>query len=229
MTDKKIFYYHFNPFNFWLLLNCFISYILLCCAFKYTYCCRWSEFYVLCGLMIVSWGLWIFKHLMKQVLAVITDESIKIDHCNPLPWKKIKNAEERIVHCFFKKFKVIILVPKKGIKYKYNFLQKHNGEFSPFSLPLYPVITKEEASELKKIISSKVKYISLPEETSNDELLAERIHEIWSRWFLHYSKNATPQNMRRWTRLAKTPYNKLPEEEKEKDRKILRELLKKKK
>ena len=57
-----------------------------------------------------------------------------------------------------------------------------------------------------------------------EELLAERIHTIWSRWFLHYSKNATPQNMRRWTRLAHTAYIDLPEEEKQKDREILKEL-----
>ena len=58
------------------------------------------------------------------------------------------------------------------------------------------------------------------------EQLAERIHIIWSRWFLHYSKKATSQNMRRWTRLAHTDYKDLPEEEKQKDRDILEELLK---
>ena len=57
------------------------------------------------------------------------------------------------------------------------------------------------------------------------EIIAARIHQIWSRWFLHYSKNATPENMRRWTRLAMTDYAKLPEDEKEKDRKIVEEIL----
>ena len=60
-----------------------------------------------------------------------------------------------------------------------------------------------------------------------EEVLASRIHTIWARWFLHYSKNATPENMRRWFRLAHTAYDKLPETEKEKDREILRELLNK--
>ena len=57
------------------------------------------------------------------------------------------------------------------------------------------------------------------------EELAAKIHKIWSRWFLHYSRNATTENMRRWTRLALTDYNNLPEEEKQKDREILQELL----
>ena len=57
------------------------------------------------------------------------------------------------------------------------------------------------------------------------EKLAMQIHKIWARWFLHYSQNATPENMCRWTRLAHTDYDKLPETEKEKDREILRELL----
>ena len=57
------------------------------------------------------------------------------------------------------------------------------------------------------------------------EELSARIHQIWARWFLHYSKNATQENMRRWTRLAHTDYNDLPEEEKQKDREILKEIL----
>lgn len=57
------------------------------------------------------------------------------------------------------------------------------------------------------------------------EILAAQVHKIWARWFLHYSKNATPDNIRRWTRLAHTDYNQLPEQEKEKDRKILEEIL----
>ena len=58
------------------------------------------------------------------------------------------------------------------------------------------------------------------------EKLSARIHAIWSRWFLHHRKNASAQNLRRWTRLAYTAYEKLPEEEKQKDRDILKELLK---
>lgn len=58
------------------------------------------------------------------------------------------------------------------------------------------------------------------------EKYSERIHIIWARWFLHHTRNATPENMKRWIKLAKTNYNKLPEEEKQKDRNILKEILK---
>ena len=61
---------------------------------------------------------------------------------------------------------------------------------------------------------------------NNVEELAARVHKIWARWFLHYSKNATADNMHRWTHLAHTDYYNLPEDEKEKDREILREILK---
>ncbi len=57
------------------------------------------------------------------------------------------------------------------------------------------------------------------------EILAARVHQIWARWFLHYSQNITPQNMQRWSKLAHTKYEQLSESEKEKDREILRELL----
>jgi len=60
---------------------------------------------------------------------------------------------------------------------------------------------------------------------NNIEELAARVHQIWARWFLHYSENATPDNMRCWLRLAYTDYDNLSETEKEKDREILRELL----
>ena len=163
MTKAQTFYYHFNPLNFWLLLNLFVSYVLICCAVKYSYCCRWAEYYILCSVMLISWGLWIYKHFLKHPLAVITEEYIKIDHCQPLYWKNIVSAEEKIVRCFLLKKKIITLIPKKGMDYKYNFLQRHNGPFTPFSLPLYPAIKKQDAIALKEILMKKIKYTSLPE------------------------------------------------------------------
>lgn len=164
MSESKTFYYHFKRFNFWLLFNIFFTYLLICCGIKYPYCFYWTQFHILIILMLITWGLWFYKHLIKQTLTIISDESIKIDHCRPLAWNNIASAEERYVYCGFRKLKVIILNPKPNIQYSYNFLQRHNGPFTPFSLPLYPVITKEEGEELKKIISSKVPYTSLPEE-----------------------------------------------------------------
>ena len=163
MTKTQTFYYHFNPFNFWLLLNIFVSYLLICCAIKYTYCCHWAEYYVLCGVILTSWGLWIYKHCFKHPLVVITKDDIKIDHCQALPWKDIASAEEKIVYCGLCKKKIITLTPKKNITYHYNFLQKHNGPFTSFSLPLYSIIKKQDADALREILRKKLKYTSLPE------------------------------------------------------------------
>ncbi len=159
MSEQKVFYYHFKPFNFWLLLNVVMTLVFgYCCArcnLLYT-----AYFYILIVLMIYSWGAWIFKHFFKQRLALITDEYIQIDHSQPLFWKDVVNAEEKIVKCGFKEFKLIILNAKSDIKYKYNLLQKC---VDPFSLPLYDVIKKEDAVALQNITADKVKYISLSE------------------------------------------------------------------
>ena len=60
------------------------------------------------------------------------------------------------------------------------------------------------------------------------EQLAEYAHEAWSGWMNHlFSKSREHAHgvvvipewaVKRWTRQAKTPYNELPEEEKESDR-----------
>ena len=87
---------------------------------------------------------------------MITPESIKIDHCNPLNWKDIRFAEERIVHCMGMRRKVIVLVPVDNLDYKYNFLQKHNGEFTPFSIPLYGILSKDDEDKIRNIVAKKV-------------------------------------------------------------------------
>jgi len=172
MSESKVFYYHFKPLNVWLIFNILVTLFLLCCVLKYKYCLYWGQFHVVMISIIISWGLWIFKHCFKQKLAVITDESIKIDHCRPLLWENITGAEEKIVRCCFKDLKIIILHTKPTMEYKYNFLQQHNGDFTPFSIPLYSVITSDEAKEIKTLISEKVSYKSLDgdeEETQDNE------------------------------------------------------------
>lgn len=166
MSEPRTFYYHFNPLNFWLLLNIALLYMILCCAVKFPHCYHWIQFYILVGLLIASWGLWIYKHILKQRLALITDKEITIDHCQPLLWENVTGAEERIVRCCLRKLKIVVLNTKPEMEYHYNFLQKHNGPFTPFSLPLYSVIKKQDAEELKRILLQKVRYTSLPESNS---------------------------------------------------------------
>lgn len=61
-----------------------------------------------------SWLVWSYKYLLPQRLAVVDDKTITIDHCRPLAWKDIKNAEEKIVRCGFRRLRIIVLHPKKA-------------------------------------------------------------------------------------------------------------------
>lgn len=113
--------------------------------------------YILISALLVSTAFWCHKFLLKHRMAIVTDEDITIDHCAPLRWKDISSAEERIVKCCGKPRKIIVLLPKKNIDYKYNFLQRHNGEFTPFSIPLYGIMKAEDEAELTEIVAKKTK------------------------------------------------------------------------
>ena len=75
---------------------------------------------------------------------------------NKLRWSDIASIEEKEVHCCFQKYKVMILKPKADIEYHYNFLQKHNGEFTAFAVPLYGILSKEDEDKIVTIIKEKV-------------------------------------------------------------------------
>ena len=61
-----------------------------------------------------------------------------------------------MVRCCGKLRKVIVLIPHDNIDYKYNFLQRHNGEFTPFSIPLYGILSKEDEEKMVNLIARKV-------------------------------------------------------------------------
>jgi hypothetical protein len=123
--------------------------------------CGWRillypQMWIIFGCVFFSWGVWYYKYIHPQTMAVITDESIKIDHTNPIKWKDIAYAEENDVYCCFKKHRVLALIPKENIDYRYNWLQKHNP-FPPFSIPLYGLLKKEDEEELVSLVLKKVK------------------------------------------------------------------------
>ena len=153
---NEIIYYHFKNNYTWLILNILALAALCSCLFCSLSYAFWWEFQILFGLLIFSLLLWIYKYALKQTMAIITDETIKIDHTNPIAWNDIEIAEERIVNCCGKKRRVIVLIPKKDIDYKYNFLQKHNGEFTPFCLPLYGILTPEDEEKIFRLVAHKV-------------------------------------------------------------------------
>ena len=163
MKEAKTFYYHFDKINAWFVFNAALLITMLYVSVK-CYCLLfWWQTQVLWGVTVFSWLVWSYKYLLPQRLAVVDDKTITIDHCRPLAWKDIKNAEEKIVRCGFRRLRIIVLHPKKGINYRYNFLQRHNGDFTPFSIPLYEIVSPEDAAELTEIIAEKVKLTRLPQ------------------------------------------------------------------
>ena len=144
----KTYYYHFNKFDKTFVAMVLGLVILAWMGFQCP--CSWAIFI----LLILIWG---YKNLMKQRAVVITDKSIKIDHSNPLPWKDIKDGEIKVVNLCGKKMKVLALTPKKGIKYHYSWLQKHNAHFGPFPIPLYGILSAKDEKEIIQIVKKHVK------------------------------------------------------------------------
>ena len=63
------------------------------------------------------------------------------------------------------------------------------------------------------------------EKLTNIEQLSNAQHEIWSHWMRWFFKNDTPENRKRWKLQMVTPYSELSEQEKESDRRVVREFL----
>ena len=155
MKDK-IFYYHFNWLNGWFVLNAVLIIMFAYCAIACPCVLMFSQTPILLGVLFFSIGFWVYKYICRHQAVLITDSGIKIDHTQMLRWKDVAAAEKCDILCCFKKRRIISLVPKDGIDYHYNYLQKHNC-FPPFSVPLYCILTPEDEAELEKMIASKVK------------------------------------------------------------------------
>lgn len=163
MSETRTFYYRFNRLNAWLILNIALLITLVSGMICWPCLMFWVQTQVLVGVMLFSWFAWGYKYLVKHPAVIVDDEKITIDNCEPLYWKDIKNAEQKIVRCWFRKYKVIALNPKDNIDYKYNFLQRHNCGFTAFSIPLYGILSKEDAAEITRIIAEKTDLVRLPD------------------------------------------------------------------
>ena len=154
--EEKVFYYKFNKLNSWLCFNIAYFIVILHCVICCPRLLLWPQTQVFVGAFVFSVFAWCYKYVIKHKCAVITAESIKIDHTQPLKWQDIESAEIRYVWCCFKKRKILVLTPKPDIDYKYNFLQKHNNPFTPFSIPLYGILSLADEQELTAIVITKV-------------------------------------------------------------------------
>lgn len=159
MKEAATFYYRFNRLNAWFIFNMAFLVTMVYGMTCWPCLIFWVQTQVLIGVLLFSWIAWGYKYLIRHPAVVIDDDGITIDGCRPLFWKDVKNAEEKTVKCCFKKYKVIVLNPKEGIEYKYNFLQKHNCGFSAFSIPLYGILSREDEAEITKRIALKTTLI----------------------------------------------------------------------
>lgn len=155
MKETKI-YYRFKILSGWFCLNLILTLLTVAAFIKCPAFFYWPEVLAIAVALLCSWLIWGYIHLLKHLMAVVTDKYIKIDHNKPLAWKDVENAEERIVRCGLRKYKVLILNPKENTDYKYNFLQKHNGEFTAFCIPLYGILTPEDEEKITNIVAKKV-------------------------------------------------------------------------
>ena len=154
--ETKIFYYSFKRWNGWLYFNIAYFIVILHCLICCPRLLAWPQTQVFVGAFVFSVLAWCYKYVHKHKCAVVTDESIAIDHTQPLKWSDVEKAEIRYVWCCLKKRKILVLIPKQGIDYKYNFLQRHNQPFTPFSLPLYGILSPTDEQELTAIVMTKV-------------------------------------------------------------------------
>ena len=167
---NEVIYYKFKK-GFWCWLWLIFDVAALALLFK-CLCCpvRLYTWQILALLIVVAahLGVWLYKFAADNEMAVISDKDIKIDHNNPIAWKDIAYAEEKMVRCCGKDRKILSLVPHDGIDYKYSWLQLHNAGFTAFSIPLYGIISKEDEEKIIKIIEKKVGIKTLKEETKSE-------------------------------------------------------------
>ncbi len=150
------FYYNFKKNYAWLFLNIFALVIIVGCTLSNPCLFFWWQTQTLFGVTLFSLFIWCYKYLVKQKAVIISEDGIKIDFCNILYWKDIKNAEEKIHKICSKEYNIIVLTPEDDIKYKYNLLQKYNCGFQPFSIPLY-ALSDEDNDKIFKILENKIK------------------------------------------------------------------------
>lgn len=152
-TDKKVFYYHFSKLNGWTFLNAILT---LCLPLYFISGCVGCFGYGIVIAIPVLWILWVMYYVVKHPAVVVDANGIKIDHCDMLPWDAIAGVREETVRCGFKKRRVLVLVPKEGVDYRYNFLQKHNP-FPPFSIPLYGILIADDEKAIVEIVNERVR------------------------------------------------------------------------
>lgn len=145
---QKTFYYRFKKFDGCLAI--LILEIIFLCLVGISTSFLWL-------IMALTIGVWGYKNIVKHPAVIITDTDIKIDFSDPIKWQDIQSAEIKTVRLCNKDKKILALVPKKDIQYRYSYLQKNNCNFGPFPIPLYGVLTPQDEEEIIRLVGKKIK------------------------------------------------------------------------
>lgn len=144
---KKTFYYQFNKIDGCVIVLLLELAFILCLGISHPW--LWGAVLF----TIVAWG---YKNVIKHPAVVITDKDVKVDYSKPIEWKDIQLAKIRTVRLCGKDKKVLSLIPKDGIEYKYSYLQKNNCDFGPFPIPLYGVLSPADEQEIIQLVKEHV-------------------------------------------------------------------------
>ncbi len=150
-TVKK-FYYSRKKLGLYLLFNLLL--LTLAILFTLTVFPDYPVvYYFAIGscLLSVMGALTVF--LLPLPLAVISEDSIKIDRAEPLPWTSVRSIRKvRLGTGIFSK-SILRLTPRSLGSYHLNLMQKISAksEFGSFSIPLYAMNSKD-AQQIEKEI-----------------------------------------------------------------------------
>ncbi len=162
--NKKIFYYSRRKLGIYLLFN--LGLLALAILFTWSIFPDYKPVYYFalttCSLSILS-SLFVF--LVRLPLAVITDESIKIDHNQPLKWSQIKSVETISLKYFGFERSILRITPQRISHYRMSLMQRIscNSQFGSFSIPLY-AMSDDKATQIEKLIFSHLQHPAAPKD-----------------------------------------------------------------
>ena len=111
-------------------------------------------------LTVLALGSAVLVMIFPPRVALVTSQTIKIDHNAPLFWKDVKLAEEKYSSSLSRRT-IIALHLREDANYPLTFMQKlcRYNVFTPFSLPLY-AIDKKDADRLRELVKKHCKYVN---------------------------------------------------------------------
>ena len=173
MTEsKQAFYYSRRKLGMYLLFN--LGLLALAILFTWSIFPDYPPVYYFalttCSLSILS-SLFVF--LVPLPLALIDNQSIKIDRNQPLLWSQIKKVEKvELRHLGFSR-QILRITPQKIDDYHMGIMQKIVGhsQYGSFSIPLY-AMQDDAAKKIEKLIREHLS--NKPQQSTTKKVLTKK-------------------------------------------------------